>query len=166
MDHTIQLQAKPTNPTNQGSTPLPTPLQRCVASQNVAEAWLKSTDGLLAKVRRALMSDNAEAVQGVVEAVRFLSLVASDRSRDWTPSHRVDLVWHEMILFTRSYSHFCRLEFGDFIHHQPSDDHGKNQRAFASTLSAYRDWFGDPDARFWGTRNQALATCGPCDAGG
>lgn len=35
------------------------------------------------------------------------------------PSNRVDLAWHEMMLFTRWYKSFCD-SIGGFIHHDPT----------------------------------------------
>jgi hypothetical protein len=36
------------------------------------------------------------------------------------PSQAVDVVWHEFILHTRLYQHFCQKAFGRFLHHTPS----------------------------------------------
>ncbi len=137
---------------------------KCQLANEAALVFLGENSGLLNKVRRALLACELDATRGIVEAVKFLWLVAADRSQAWTPSHRVDLVWHEMILFTRGYDRFCRDCWGDFVHHQPSDNHGENQRAFKATLSAYQEWFGEPDEQFWGNRRTALAACGTCDA--
>ena len=138
---------------------------RCRQVEQIAVQLLDENRGLLNKVRRALLSSDEEAVRGVVETVKFLWLVSSDRQRGWTPAHRVDLVWHELILFTRGYEAFCRECLGGFVHHQPSDNHAENQLAFESTLIAYRTWFGEPDERFWGNRRTAVAACGTCDTG-
>lgn len=37
------------------------------------------------------------------------------------PSQAVDDAWHEFILFTRRYDHFCRQAFGRFLHHTPAE---------------------------------------------
>ncbi len=37
------------------------------------------------------------------------------------PSQVVDVAWHEFILFTRDYQHFCRGAFGRFLHHKPAE---------------------------------------------
>ncbi|SDW69100.1 hypothetical protein [Paenibacillus sp. PDC88] len=34
-------------------------------------------------------------------------------------SNDTDVIWHEMLMFTRDYEDFCRKFTGDFIHHQP-----------------------------------------------
>jgi hypothetical protein len=36
------------------------------------------------------------------------------------PSQVVDDLWHEFILYTRNYQHFCRKAFGRFMHHTPA----------------------------------------------
>lgn len=37
------------------------------------------------------------------------------------PSQVVDAAWHEFILFTRNYEHFCRGGLGRFLHHTPAE---------------------------------------------
>ncbi|MCM3781532.1 hypothetical protein M3231_00960 [Neobacillus mesonae] len=34
-------------------------------------------------------------------------------------SNDTDIIWHEMLMFTRDYEDFCRNFTGEFIHHQP-----------------------------------------------
>ncbi len=37
------------------------------------------------------------------------------------PSQAVDVAWHEFILFTRKYEHFCNRALGRFLHHTPAE---------------------------------------------
>jgi len=37
------------------------------------------------------------------------------------PSQVVDVAWHEFILFTRQYEHFCNKALGRFLHHTPAE---------------------------------------------
>ncbi|WP_160154651.1 hypothetical protein [Microbulbifer sp. ALW1] len=37
------------------------------------------------------------------------------------PSQVVDVAWHEFILFTRKYEHFCNKALGRFLHHTPAE---------------------------------------------
>jgi hypothetical protein len=37
------------------------------------------------------------------------------------PSQVVDAAWHEFILFTRNYRHFCDNALGRFLHHTPAE---------------------------------------------
>ena len=37
------------------------------------------------------------------------------------PSRVVDVAWHEFILFTKQYEHFCQKALGRFLHHTPAE---------------------------------------------
>lgn len=37
------------------------------------------------------------------------------------PSQVVDVAWHEFILFTKQYEHFCSKALGRFLHHTPAE---------------------------------------------
>lgn len=37
------------------------------------------------------------------------------------PSQVVDDAWHEFILFTKKYDHFCKKALGRFLHHTPAE---------------------------------------------
>lgn len=73
----------------------------------LADELLKRHPMLETKIRRSLMCGAEEARQGLVETIKFLSLVAEQSNTTLTPAHRVDLAWHEFILFTRAYADFC-----------------------------------------------------------
>ena len=133
-------------------------------AEAMAESWLQSNPVLERKVVRALLCSPVEARVAVAECVKFLTLVADNHDGSLTPSHRVDLVWHEMILFTRAYTDFCFEQFQRFIHHQPSEDTPSNRRQFKRTLSAYQSRFGDPPVEFWGDGLAAPAACGNCES--
>jgi hypothetical protein len=45
------------------------------------------------------------------------------------PSEVVDELWHEFILYTRSYKEFCDRAFGDFLHHSPAVTLSPERRA-------------------------------------
>ncbi len=55
----------------------------------------------------------------VLEAKRML-FVKILSGQDVAPSARVDMAWHEMMLFTRFYKEFCEFLGGGFIHHDPT----------------------------------------------
>jgi uncharacterized membrane protein YgcG len=64
------------------------------------------------------------------------------------PSHAVDIAWHEMILLTRTYHHFCERAFGYYLHHSPEAVMAEPMRdGLARTLAAVE-------------RNQALTMAG------
>jgi len=60
----------------------------------------------------------------------FLACLRSGRYVSM-PSQVVDDLWHEFILYTRGYEHFCRQAFGRFLHHTPAvvlaDDQQSNE---------------------------------------
>lgn len=116
------------------------------------------------KIRRALMCGGDEARQGLIEVVKFLSLVADDSTATLTPSHRVDLVWHEFILFTRLYGEFCHDQFGKFIHHNPGGTQMENRDQFLTTLRRYELRFGVAPRSFWGGSDQSVSSCGNCES--
>jgi hypothetical protein len=50
----------------------------------------------------------------------FLAYLKSGKNYVSMPSQVVDDLWHEFILYTRSYEVFCAKAFGEFMHHTPS----------------------------------------------
>ena len=103
-----------------------------------------------------------EAQQGLQEVLRFIYLCAHSNST-LTPSVLVDDLWHEFILFTRSYSRFCENQIGHFVHHQPSADRVNELLQYQQTLALYEQTFGDCDKFFWPRPQINAAPCGPCE---
>lgn len=135
-----------------------------------ASEILQSRPLLRQKLARALFCLPAECEQALCEAIKFLMLAAENRDGPLTPSVRVDLAWHELLLFTRTYQEFCEEHFGKMIHHEPSDNHEVNSQQYSNTLARYRDRFGEPPIEFWGnaklhsTPSQVSASCGNCES--
>jgi hypothetical protein len=50
----------------------------------------------------------------------FLAYLKSGRKYVSMPSQVVDDLWHEFILYTKSYEMFCNRAFGEFMHHSPA----------------------------------------------
>ena len=95
-----------------------------------------------------------------------------------TPSHDIDEVWHNHMLFTREYIQFCEKWNGEYIHHQPSynadgsrpggwnahmtreENKAVLQKAWAETREAYNNVFGEnaPDTA-WGTVGECCSGC-------
>lgn len=98
--------------------------------------------------------------EALVEVIKFLSLCALSE-RTLTPSKIVDDIWHELILFTRTYHDMCYQYFGKFIHHQPSANTGKEHRQFQHTLTLYQNTFGALNEAFW--PYQTGSECGACE---
>ena len=57
---------------------------------------------LLERIALALDTDKIEALSVFKELLRFLALIGTQQER-LTPSLKIDLAWHEFILFTRLY---------------------------------------------------------------
>jgi hypothetical protein len=72
------------------------------------------------KLREELDADRPVSV--ALEGLREWYLACLDAGPDATlgmPSRAVDIAWHEMILMTRTYHHFCERAFGYYLHHSP-----------------------------------------------
>lgn len=102
------------------------------------------------------------------EAKRMLYLcVVSDSSV--APSDRVDIAWHELLMFTRFYKQYAEY-IGGFIHHDPNpppeendpgaetwDEIVKGSRrkggeteTYSKTKANYEKFFGEkPDPKYW-----------------
>ena len=115
----------------------------------------------------------SSVMQGVTETLRFLYLCNLAAPKSLTPSKRVDDIWHQFILFTRSYMVFCDKSFGQFIHHQPSLTPTIEAQQYNHTLDLYRQYFGHPNKEYWGCSDDHLpkghlpkhpiASCGACE---
>lgn len=65
----------------------------------------------------------AEQLQLVFAALRdfFWMCHKGRRKAVAMPSQAVDVAWHEFILFTRAYQHFCHKALGRLLHHTPAE---------------------------------------------
>lgn len=131
------------------------------------EQWvsnvIKATPLLTDKIVLNTPCDHLDmAEQGLLEVIRFMYLCAHTQSV-LTPSALVDAVWHEFILFTRSYENFCTEYLGQFVHHQPSKNQGKELFQYQQTLAQYQQYFGASNAIFWPQANEAESKCGACE---
>ncbi|MEH6625932.1 MAG: hypothetical protein V7739_05770 [Motiliproteus sp.] len=61
----------------------------------------------------------AEVIRGLREYFHLCN-IAGKRMVSM-PSQVVDVAWHEFILFTRKYEHFCSKALGRFLHHTPAE---------------------------------------------
>ncbi len=78
--------------------------------------------GLFDKLRKHHPALTQKDCQLVAQALRqfFLAHLHSGRRQVSMPSQVVDDLWHEYILYTRHYQHFCSQAFGRFMHHTPA----------------------------------------------
>lgn len=132
--------------------------------QTLAQQLLAQHPELVQKIAKATLASTSECQRGLEETLKFLALANESRQVACTPSQRVDLVWHEFILFTRLYAAFCEEQFGRFIHHDPASLGQSCSAAYQHTLELYRQRFGVPDRAWWSISSKATADCGTCDA--
>ena len=66
-------------------------------------------------------------------------------------SRRVDVAWHQFVLFTRDYSDFCKRFFHRYLHHQPNwnDDGGAELLGFEAFAAIYESLFGECPPVVW-----------------
>lgn len=78
--------------------------------------------GLFEKLRKKRPELTLKDCQLVANALRqfFLTYLNSGCKFVSMPSQVVDDLWHELILYTRHYDHFCNKAFGRFMHHTPA----------------------------------------------
>ncbi len=136
---------------------------------DLAADILRSAPLLAVKLARALFTPVSNSERALTEVIKFLTLAAESTQGPLTPSARVDVAWHEFILFTRTYANFCDQQFGNLVHHEPSSNHEINTNQYAETLKRYRERFGDPPTDFWGgakvaNPSGASASCGNCES--
>lgn len=91
--------------------------------------------------------------QAILEYKKFMYLAAT-ADMMVSPSEIVDQVWHQHLVFTKSYQEFCAV-LGKPIQHVPSthnkDEFDKFRRARERTNSLYREAFGEPPEQIWNT---------------
>ncbi|MGB4772841.1 MAG: hypothetical protein WBP58_15355 [Chitinophagaceae bacterium] len=89
--------------------------------------------------------------QAILEYKKFMYLAATADTMV-SPSEIVDQVWHQHLVFTRSYQDFCDL-LGKPVQHIPSTQNKgefeKFRRAKERTMIQYREAFGEPPAAIW-----------------
>jgi len=130
----------------------------------LAQQLLTHYPELRQKIEKAALPPFKDAAKGLEETIKFLALASEVRALACTPSSRVDLVWHEFILFTRLYAEFCLQNFGKFIHHDPAKIGASCSLQYEQTLDLYSKRYGPPDAFWWESPRKGAADCGMCDA--
>ena len=131
----------------------------------LANTLLRRNPILWQKICYAVGCVSRDVPNALREVLRFMFLVAHHDAGQLTPSHQVDLAWHEFILCTKAYQDFCNTQFGRMIHHFPGGPHEVHRRQFEITLQQYERYFGKPERRYWGNRlGSETFDCGACEA--
>jgi hypothetical protein len=89
--------------------------------------------------------------KAIVEYKKFMYLAATSDMMV-SPSETVDVVWHQHLIFTKSYQEFCEVA-GKVIQHVPSthnrEDFAKFKQAKERTRNLYKSVFGEQPADIW-----------------
>jgi len=87
----------------------------------------------------------------ILEYKRFMFLAATNNEMV-SPSEIVDIVWHQHLIFTNSYTNFCDV-LGKRIEHIPSthnrSEFEKFQKAKDRTKELYNSNFGTQPVEVW-----------------
>lgn len=113
-----------------------------------------STKAFASKIARKAGWTNQFAMKALSEYKKFVFLgVVSDFNV--TPSKIIDQVWHEHLLFSKAYRHFCSDVIDYTLDHNPelvpiTDQTGIFNVQYMDTLDLYKTEFGiDPPADIW-----------------
>lgn len=106
------------------------------------------------------MTDD-QGQRGVNQVAAFLAVAANTTERA-TPSFRVDLFWHALVLHTKDYARVCDALGGGFIHHVPDRNNGhdpaEGRAAMRRTAEVIRSAGFDVDPEFWPINGAADCT--------
>ena len=125
-----------------------------------ADQLISREPNLVHKISKSLNLEEAEIAAALSELIKFLYLTAYYNT-SLSPSKRIDLMWHEFILFTHTYEQFCHFHFKRFIHHQPDIDTARNIRLYHKTKALYELNFGSAPLFYW-PKAESCTSCGPC----
>lgn len=100
-----------------------------------------------------------EAKERFEETKRFLILCAANPGESYTPSEKIDDLWHQFILDTRSYFDFCN-KAGAFVHHVPSKE--PEREAYIRTIRDLELIFGELNPKYWLAVGDNDGHCGHC----
>ena len=97
-------------------------------------------NGLFKKLQEKRPGVDPKHYPLVARALRqfFLCHLKSGRKFVSMPSQIVDELWHEFILYTRNYQHFCNKAFGGYLHHMPAVTLGRSQGDDVGLRRAWR----------------------------
>jgi len=89
--------------------------------------------------------------QAILEYKKFMYLAATSKFMV-SPSEIIDVVWHQHLIFTKSYQDFCKI-LGKQIQHIPSthnrEDYEKFFKAKERTINFYEKEFGLQPKNIW-----------------
>ncbi len=122
---------------------------------------LENAKGLDRKILNVSELKEIDYITGIKEVIKFLNLISGYQQK-LTPSLIVDLIWHELILFTECYTNFCQKYYSKYIHHHPGGDESSNQRQYQQTLKLLTLTYGQNSDHFWPGSHKINHQCGSC----
>jgi len=123
-----------------------------------------TNEPLLKRLSYDLNLTNEEANIAFTELKKFLFICGTNKER-LTPSLVIDDIWHQFVLFTKSYIDFCEENFGRVIHHLPDwefsdESKNKNLKCYIRTCELIGSEFGELNPNFW--KNPNLLNAAKC----
>ena len=89
----------------------------------------------------------------VIEEYRKFAFLMVAAGHMAVPSDQVDQAWHQHVLYTRSWSDFCKDVLQQPVHHEPTKGGVEEQSRFKAdyeqTVQSYRRFFGEPPEDIW-----------------
>lgn len=159
-EHAFQL-VEPFHSTQEQQ--LPVAEQCAFPPEYLAKELLLKNPLLGTKITASTSLPTHKLQEGLCEVLKFLFL-CSRSPNTLTPSKLIDDIWHEFILFTRSYQSFCEQHLNRFIHHQPSQSPKSEHAQYQLTLLQYLAEYGQPPTPYWPEAGICSADCGQCEA--
>ncbi len=139
------------------------------------EFWVDSD--LILYIEKKVKVDKDEALNLLQETKKFLMVAHNNYTpgKSFAPSAPVDQAWHNFILLTPVYSHFCKkiLKRESIVPHIPNigrwnqipDDFkpGDINQSYVNTLIGIEDEIGEINEKYWpDPRVAGLECCTPC----
>lgn len=89
----------------------------------------------------------------VIEEYRRFAFLLVAAGHMAVPSDQVDQAWHQHLLYTRSWSEFCKTVLRQTLHHDPTKggaaEKDRFKTGYEQTLQSYRRFFGEPPEDIW-----------------
>lgn len=136
-----------------------------LAPARIFEALDYQAPFLVEKLVKDHIADTPEEAEALfAEVKRYLVIAALDPGKSWHMySLRIDECWHQFILFTKQYIEFCKLYFGRYVPHAPSNSPDaesaapKQRTTFKEFNERYQELFQAPLPEIWvDARNVSL----------